>query len=117
MSISAEFQGLLRFDTIAIILAGATLSNAVDLHGTSIVGISIPSNFSGTSLTILSALSLAGTYQGVRNVDNTAATFTCQASSNIAFVPFDLASIRYLKLQSNVAQATDLEITLITRPI
>jgi|DEB19_MinimDraft_3_1074340.scaffolds.fasta_scaffold00956_13 hypothetical protein len=114
---SAEFQGILRVDSIAIILAGATLSNAVDLHGTSLVGISVPSSFSGSQLSIYSAISFDGVYRVVKNINGTAATMTCVANEHIALVPFDLASVRFIKVLSDVSQGGDCEITLITRPV
>ena len=114
---SSEFQSPLRFDSLAIILSGATLSNAIDLHGTALVGLSFPSNFSGTQVAVYSATSLTGTYQAVKNVDGSAATLECGASVNVALVPFDLASVRYIKFLSNTAQSADCSITLVTRPV
>ena len=117
MASSNEFQSVLRSDSLALIQDGSTLSNAVDLHGTVLIGISIPAGFSGTTLTVYASTSYAGTYQQVRNTDNVAATITCAAGYYYALVPFDLAGCRYVKLQSNTTQSGDCTITLVTRPI
>jgi hypothetical protein len=53
----------------------------------------------------------------VYNVDNQAVVITCQASRNVALVPFDLASVRFIKFQSNTNQTGDCLLTLITRPV
>lgn len=117
MPISAEYQSPLRYDSIALIQDGETLSNAIDLHGTSLVGLSVPAGFSGSQLSIYSAISFDGTYRVVKNINGTAATMTCVADEHIALVPFDLASVRYVKVLSNVSQVGDCEITLVTRPV
>lgn len=117
MSSSSEFQSVLRSDTLAMIQAGDTFSNALDLHGTALIGLSIPAGFTGSSLTVHSATTFGGTYQQVRNTDNSPATITCAAGFYYALVPFDLAGCRFIKLESNASQAADCLMTLVTRAL
>lgn len=117
MSNSAEFQGLLRHDRVALIQEGANQSQAIDLVGTNIVGMQIPEGFAGTNITFLSSYAFDGVYRAVRNDQNSLLTVTCSANNNYAFVPFDLASIRFIKLQSSSPQTQDTEIVLVSRPL
>lgn len=112
-----EFQSVLRYNKIAFIQSGDALSNAVDLFGTSIVAISTPAEYDGTGVTIYGSETFAGTYKEVRNISNVSCTIDCEAGYYYALTPFDLSSVRYVKLLSNTNQTQDCEITLVTRPI
>lgn len=117
MSESWEFPSLLRYDKEVLILDGDSLSTPVDLQGTHIVGVIVPATFSGTQLRVHAASSIAGTYREVRNTSNNPAVITCATNYHYAVVPFDLASVRYLKLQSNQSQIGETTIQLVTRPL
>ena len=112
-----EFQSLLRYNKIAFIASGNALSNALDLAGTSVVAISTPAEFDGSALTIYGSDSFTGTYKEVRNVDNVPCSISCVAGYYYALTPFDLTSVRYIKLLSNTNQTQDCELILVTRPI
>lgn len=91
------------------IASGQTTSAAIDLGEYTLIGIDIPSNFDGTTLTLLHSTTSGGTYNSVQ-IDHTSAsafTITTAASryvplSNLA-IP---AGLRFVKLVAGTSQST-----------
>ena len=114
---SSQWQSVTTSDNSATIAVGQTTSNAVDLQGTSLTGLNIPANFSGTQLTF--QVSNDGVNFGnYRNTSNALITITVTPGSAIGIVPSDFASWRYIKFISGTTQATtNAIIGLATRPL
>ena len=94
------------------IASGQTESSPIDVYGTTLKTIFLPSAFDGTSITF--QVSYDGTtYYDYYNVDNQAVTVTCSANRAYGWLANDFYSIRFLKLVSNATESADRIITLI----
>ncbi len=106
-------------DASVTVASGQTESGAIDLSGNTLAGIHVPSTFDGTTITLLTAPTLTGTYTAVQDGDGGTFTITTAASryapiKNLAIV----AGIRFLKLQCGSSQTTtDTVFTLSVRPV
>lgn len=114
--VSHEFQPRLNFDLSVTIAVGQTVSDAVDLCGTSLVGFITDANLTGTALTFQGSTTLAGTYVAIHNnsgaISRTVATskYYNEASSDT------FNATRFLKIVSGTIQATNpTVITLATK--
>lgn len=114
---SENYSPNLNFDKPVTIGDGETISSAVDIFGTSVVGVIVPAGFAGTEITFLAATTESGNYYAVKNSSDSAVTLTCQADAYYVFYPSDLAGVRYLKLVAGTTQTEDVILTLITRPL
>jgi hypothetical protein len=110
----------LELDDLTVTIAsGQTTSGAVDLAGYVLVGIRLPSSFTGTALKISESATFGGTYQNVY-LPSTSADLSltvAQGKSIPIEVPANLLPWRFIKIISGSAEAADRTITLIVRPI
>ncbi len=103
-----------RVYTTLTIANGQTLSDAADLHGTSLVGFYMPAAWTAANITYKASqdnITFADIYDGSGNVK----TSTVGASQ---FIPLDLSNflgVRYLKLLSSASQGAARAITLVSR--
>lgn len=106
-------------DASVTVASGQTISEAIDLYGCTLAGIHVPSTFDGTTITLLTAPTIGGTYNAVQDGDGNTFTITTAASryapiKNLAVV----AGIRFLKLQCGSSQTTtDSVFALAVRPV
>lgn len=101
----------------ATIASGETTSGAINLGGTSIVGLSIPVTFEGTSMTFLTSHDDV-TYQIYKSmVTGATVTGIVGASANYSTSPGDFAGWQFVKLVAGTAQTGDCVITLLTRQL
>lgn len=103
----------------ATIAASQTVSDAIDLLGTFLVGLIIPANFDGTQVQFEGSrdgtnfVPLYNTSGSRLTVTVTAATLT-----GVSICPQDFAMWRYIKLVSVTTQATTSSVIgLVTRPL
>ncbi len=91
------------------IATSTTVSAAVDLYGTQLVGIFVPSTFDGTGITISASTAIDGTYVDVQT-DHTSATAYPITTTASRYIPLDNLAIpeglRYIKLTTGSAQTT-----------
>ena len=123
MPTSADFQSKLCYDKTATITIAdsTTVSNAVDLNGTKLVGIFVPSTFDGTAFTFTACDTVGGTYLAVQ-IDHTSSaayTVTTTASRYVPLANLDIpAGLRFIKIVTSSAQTTTNTIfTLATLPV
>lgn len=115
---STNFSPNVCFDNTVTITSGQTQSGAVDLDGTTLCGLLLPSTFDGTTITFQTSDTLAGTYVDIQDGTGASASVTCAASKYIALDPLAFAGIRFLKLTAGTSQSTtDTIIILATRPL
>lgn len=99
--------------SVTIAAAGDT-SPEIDIYGTTLVGLEIPSTFEGTSLSILASRTAGGTY---KTVYIGGADLAISVAAN-KFVKFEnlhyLVGLRFIKLKSNNPVAADRLINLVT---
>lgn len=112
-----SFPLKLTFDKTVTISDTEATSDAVDLGGNTLVGITIPTGFDGTAITFSVATSIDGTYRSWYK-DGSALSKTVTANIATALDPADFAGVRYLKIVSGTNQSSgDVTLTLHTRPV
>ena len=107
--------------TATIVIADSTtISPAINLGGTRLVGIYIPAEFDGTALTFTASATIDGTYVAV-DVDHTSAsayTVTSTASRYVPLInPDVMRGLKFIKIVTSSAQTTTNTVfTLVTLP-
>lgn len=112
----SEFPPVLVNPTV-VIANGGTASAEIDLQGTTLHGVYIPSSFTGTSITFTAAPSPGGTHAAVTDGNGNAITKTVAAGKFVPLNPADFAGVRWLKLASGSAEGGDRTIALAVRPV
>lgn len=102
--------------TTVTIASGQTVSEAVDLHGYSLLGVVTPAALTGSSMTFQGSVD-GNTYNAIYDTSGNQLSMTVAASRFIAIAPTDLASCRYLKLVSGSSEGADRTITLAIRKL
>lgn len=117
---SRDYPIKINLDLSVTISVGQTISNAVDLYGTALVGFITDANLTGTALTFQGSDSLAGTYKPIALLStgvNIAGVVTTSKYYTLG-TTIDLSAVRFLKIVSGLAQLTNATIiTLVTKPI
>lgn len=113
---AAEFPARLCYDLSVVIASGQTSSGAVDLQGTTLVGIQLPATFTGTALTFTAATAIGGTYQAVYS-SGSAYSVTVAQGKFIALDPSVFAGIRFIKIVSGSSEGGARTLELATRPV
>src|SRR4051794_21459285 len=121
LAASSSFQPQVNYDLTATITVGGTTSGEVDLHGTMLVGVFLPSTFDGTTLKLSAATASGGTFVTVETGAGTPADVTLTASAASKYVPLAagdrdiVRGLRFIKLVAGSTQnTTDTVITLAT---
>jgi len=97
-----------QIDEIEInIDSGETDSSAIDLFGTTLAGLYIPSGFTGSSI------QYQATYDGqnffaIRDSEDNAVTSTVSPSSYVALNPILFYGVRTIKLIAGASQTSDI---------
>lgn len=105
----------LSYQTVTIPI-NQTDSDYVQLARNTIVGIRMPSAFTGTSITILESDSSGGVYSPI-NPSGNGATYTVTAGQTIGIPANNAACALFAKVRSSSAEASAREIVIITRTI
>ncbi len=105
----------------ATIASGASLSDALDLTGLTVVGLQMPSTWTAAAITLESSADNA-TFDDVYDSEGNELSLTADASRFIPLAPTAMVSYPYLKLRSGtsgtpVNQAATRVITVIARAI
>lgn len=99
------------------ISANGTVSSAIDLQQTSLVGIHVPTNFNGNTLTIQTSLD-GNTYYNVETGAGAVLTLTVNTAPCYLVVdPMDLVGVRLMKLTAGSAQTADMDLVLAARNV
>lgn len=99
------------------ITSGQTASAAVDLKGTSLLGVQLPAAFTGTSLKFQVATTLAGTYQDVIDGAGNTLTKTVAQGKYLYLDPSLFAGIQFIKLVSGSSEGATRTLELVARPV
>ena len=100
---------------MAVIPSGGTKTEAIPLDGL-IVGVRLPSSFTGTSISFEESATQDGTFRPITQ-NGSALSYTVAASDTLKFqFPSVFAGIKWLKIVSGSAEAADRTITPITIP-
>ncbi len=95
---------------------GATVSNAIDVADSQIVGVFLPAALTGVALTFQGSVD-NNTFNAITKVDGTAYTLTIAAAKYVMIPPNDLGGVRFLKVVSGTAEAAARDIILMLRQI
>lgn len=114
---STQFQPIVTHNLTATIADSATQSDAIDLSGTTLTAISLPSEFDGTALTLKAAETSNASYVDVHEANGMALTIKGSASQIVTIEPAKLAGLQYIKLVADTAQTGVTTLTLMTRPV
>ena len=113
---TSQFPPRLCNDITVTIANGATESSAGALGGTALLGMVLPAEFDGTSMTF--KVSTDGvTYQTFKNLAGVTATAIVAESNSYGIVANDFAAWRFIKLVAGTAQTGNTIITLQTLPL
>jgi hypothetical protein len=93
-----------------------TVSNAVDLGSSCIVGFTVPASFDGANITFQVATTLGGTYRVLRQGDTgDVVTIPVTANTYVA-VPYDeMQGLQFIKIVSDVAMTADRVVEVLAR--
>ena len=112
-----HFRSFLVNDATTSIASGASTSDEIDLSGTTLCGVYMPSAFTGTGITFLASTTTGGTFVSVRDGGGSAIVKTVAASQYVRLDPSDFIGIRFLKIVSNGTEAATRTLTFAARPI
>lgn len=102
----------------ATIASSGTTSGEIDLGGTTLVGIEIPSAITGTSMTFTTASAAGGTFVPIQNGGTgVALSVTIAASKRIPLGGYpEFKGCRFIKLVSGSSEAAARSIKVFSKP-
>jgi hypothetical protein len=103
-------------DLLIDVSESATVSNALDMRGKTLVGLIMPAALTSTSITFTGSDDNV-TFRALTNTSGTALTVTVSASKHICIVPADFASVRWLKLIMGSSEGADRTIIAVMRAV
>lgn len=118
---SNQYTPLITSDLTATIASSASLSDAIDVSGTTICGYIMPASWTSADITFQA--SVDGTnFFDLYDQYGIEVKHSAAASHFVQLTPADMASIRFVKFRSGtsgsaVSQASQRVITLVTRAI
>ena len=101
----------------ATIASSQTTSDAVDLAGTTLVGIQLPASLTGTALSFEAATTSGGTYQQVIGGGGNVLSKTVSGGKFLSLDPAEFAGVQFLKIVSDASEGAERTLELITRPV
>jgi hypothetical protein len=104
-----------RYPTVTI-ASGQTVSAAIDLTEYTLVGIIMPSTFTGTTMTFQASADNS-TFVAMKDTSGSTISYTVGTSRYIPLDPSIFAGIRFLKLVSGSSEGQDDIIALAVRPV
>lgn len=112
-----KFPDRIAENKTATILINTTTSNSINLGGCSLVGLIMPSAFTGTSLTFKASNDGTNFYD-MYNTSGTQLTVTVATAAArwIALTPSDFAGVKYLQIIGS-SQAAERSIGIVTRSL
>jgi len=112
---ATQFQDV-RVQQTAVIASGGTSTGVIDLGGTMLIGIQMPSSFTGPSLKFQAATSSGATMQTLADGTGSDISKTISAAKYLALDPATLRGVRFLNVVSASAEAAGRSITIFSLP-
>ena len=121
MQNSNQYPPVITSNIIVTIASSASLSNAIDLSGTTFSGYVTPAAWTSANITFQASVDGTNFFNLYDSFGNEV-TNVVSTSRFVSLVPSDMASIRYLKFRSGtsatpVSQAAERQITIVTRTV
>ena len=118
---SFAYTPVITSNLSATIANAASLSNATDISGTSLVGYIMPAAWTSADITLQASVDGTNFYDLYDEFGNEI-THNVDASRFIALAPSDLVSVRHIKFRSGTSaaatnQGAERVITLVTRAV
>lgn len=114
MSSIKDFTNSFRVTSVTI-AEGESISSAINLEGTSLLGIFIPSEFTGTVMTFQASDLVDGPFVDVKDTFNSELSIAVTAGTYRKVEPMEFISLQVVKIRSGVSASPvnqDSEITL-----
>lgn len=111
---SSDFTVKKRFDLVATIAISTTTSAAIDLVGTDLVAILLPSVMTGVAIKFQASVDGTNFFDIYDGAGALASITT--AANHYVQVPASVAPARWVKLVSGATEAAERTIQLITKP-
>lgn len=108
-------NGIYNYQTVTI-ASGQTDSDAIDLQGHTVVGIRMPSAFTGATITLLEAKATGDTFSPI-NPSGAGATYPVTVSQTIGIPAPNAACANQLKIRSSSSEGANRSIVVISRVI
>ena len=112
----SDFQSVITTLTASISASGTT-TPAMDLGGTTLLGIQLPAAFTGTSISFQAATALGGTYQVVIDGSGSVVSKTVAQGKHLMLDPSEFAGLQFIKIVSSATEAAQRDLVLISRPV
>ncbi|HSE45007.1 MAG TPA: hypothetical protein VLA89_06730 [Gemmatimonadales bacterium] len=106
--------GQTRGPISAVVAGGATTSPAIDIGGHRYVGIIVPAEFDGTTITFTVCGTVDGTYMPLEVAAGTAVSFTTNASSAFS-LGTEIIPWRFFKIVCGTAQTGATTFLVVTK--
>ncbi len=118
MPSSIHFEPQVSYNLTATIANGQSASAEIDLAGTTLCGLIIPSAITGTAFAIQMADASGGTFIAVQDGSGSDVSIAVAASK---YIPINnlavTAGLRFIKIVSNGTEAAQRSIKLVTRAV
>jgi hypothetical protein len=105
-----------RAQTSVAIVSGATTSAEADLGGTQIVGLQLPTAFTGTTVKFSVATGTGGTFQTLTDGAGADVSKTIASAKYVGIDPTLFRGVRFVKLVSGATEPADRTVTIISTP-
>lgn len=112
----SDFQSV-NTTLVSSIAVSTTTSGAIDLGGTTLLGVQLPAAFTGTSISFQAATSFGGTYQTVIDGSGSTLSKTVSQGKYLLLDPSEFAGLQFIKIVSSATEAAQRDLTLVSRPV
>jgi len=99
------------------IASGQTVSDAINLSGTTVVGISFPAALTSTSISFQSATAEGGLYQPVMDESGANVSYIAEQGKYLTIHPAVLTGVRFLKIVAGTVEASSRSLDLVAKPL
>lgn len=106
------YQGYFNAAQTAVILNGDQESNAIATGGMCLVGMILPSAFTGTAITFECSDAIDGIFKPLYDNSNSLVSMTVAQGRAYAIDPANFQGISFLKIKSGSAEAAERVVTL-----
>jgi len=117
MTKTNQYSPIVAFDKSAIISTSGTISDEINLQGTTLCGLFIPSSMDGTELSFQVAFSSGGTFYDLRDENNSLVTAQITTGDYVSLNPSTFAGIQFIKIVSDVTETAERTIQLSSRAV
>jgi len=112
-----QHSPIVAFDKSAVIASSGTTSAEINLQGTTLCGLFIPSTMTGTELTFQVSNAAGGTFYDMRDIYNNLITVQITDGDFVYIDPTLFAGVQFLKIVSGDTEAAERTIGLASRAV